>query len=488
MMAVTMQAQAQTAETTATLPASDVQVSGRKAYTLDQLKDSAMRNNIAMRNARHNIEAAESQRKEAFTKYFPNVSGTGLWYYAGKPMVDATVNPSEIITPEIGAAMSQMLPAEALAALSNPISISMMKSGAFGGITAMQPLFAGGQIVNGNRLAKVGEEISHLQLQLTENEVEKNVEQYFWQLVSLQEKTKTVAAVESLLNDIHKDVDVAVRAGVTLRNDLLQVELRQNEMESQKLKLQNGIFIVRQLLGQYACLTPDNNASAPYQSADVGGYAYSFDIVSPDVNAQVHALPYPVGEQSAVKQLPEYQLLTKQVDATRLQHKLEVGKNMPTLAVGAGYTAYRFSSNSSTLDAPKSNFPMLFATVSVPISDWWGGSHAIKRKKIAVMQAEEQLQDNAQLLTIRMQKAWRDVQEAQQQLDIAKRSIEQATENLRIHRNYYKAGTATMSDLLEAQMLYQQTCDKHTEAFINLQNKLLDYRFATPLSSLLFPR
>ena len=78
-----------------------------------------------------------------------------------------------------------------------------------------------------------------------------------------------------------------------------------------------------------------------------------------------------------------------------------------------------------------------------------------------------------------MQKAWNDVEEARQQLDIAQRSIEQSEENLRLNRNYYQAGTSRMSDLLEAQMLYQQARDKHTDAFANYQNKLLEYRQAT---------
>jgi hypothetical protein len=37
----------------------------------------------------------------------------------------------------------------------NPIPFSMMKHGLLGSVTALQPVFAGGQIVNGNRLAKV---------------------------------------------------------------------------------------------------------------------------------------------------------------------------------------------------------------------------------------------------------------------------------------------------------------------------------------------
>lgn len=423
-----------------------------QTYTLEQLKDSALRNNIAIRKAHLDINAAQQQRKEAFIKYFPNISGTGLWFNANKGMAKMNVNPSEFITPELGASLAQTLPAEALAALGSPISMSMMKNGTIAGVTAVQPIFAGGQIINGNKLAKVGEDVSRLQLQLSENEVEKQTEQYYWQLVSLQQKMKTVEAVEVLLADIYKDVDVAVRAGVAMRNDQLLVQLRQNDVESQKVKLQNGISILRLLLAQYCGLKSD-----------------TFTVNSPENT--IVAVPQQQDPTSSLPSLPEYQLLNKQVEATKLQRKMEVGKNLPTVGVGAGYNYHNLLDNDHS-------FGMVFATVSVPISDWWGGSHAIKRKKIEQQKAVEQLEDNSQLLKIRMQKAWNNVQEAYLQFQIAQHSIEQAEENLRLNRNYYKAGTCKMSDLLEAQLLYQQACDKQTDTYAEYQNMLLEYRQA----------
>lgn len=427
-------------------------VTTAQTYTLEQLKDSALQNNIAIRSARHSVDAAQQQRREAFTKYFPNISGTGLWFNANKGMAETTMNLAENMPPELGASLAQMLPAEALAALANPISISMMKNGTIAGVTAIQPVFAGGQIINGNKLAKVGEDVTRLQLQLSENEVEKTTEQYFWQIVSLQEKMKTVEAVEALLNDVAKDADVAVRAGVAMRNDLLQVQLRQNDVASQKLKLQNGLSLVRLLLTQY-CGLQDSTFTLHY----------STEAASPVSLKQDH--------QQALASTAEYQLLGKQVEATSLQRKMEVGKNLPTVGVGAGYNYHNLLDNDHT-------FGMVFATVSVPISDWWGGSYAIKRKKIEQQKAEEQLADNAELLKIRMQKAWNDVEEAYQQILIAQRSIEQAEENLRLNRDFYRAGTSKMSDLLEAQLLYQQSCDKQTDAYADYQNKLLEYRQA----------
>ena len=491
----------------------DARIVSEKGYTLRQLKDSALRNNVAMRSA--------EQRSEAFTNYFPNVSGTALWFNANRGMAKMEIDPSDVIPSSLAPTLAQMLPAEALAALNSPFGMSMMKNGTMASITAMQPVFAGGQIVNGNHLARVGEEVSRLKLQLTENEVERQTEQYYWQLVSLQEKLKTIAAVESLLDDIHKDVDVAVRAGVTLNNDLLQVQLRQNDVESQKLKLKNGISILQMLLAQYCGISSgiiecgtedvdwivasvecrvdnaDNNVECRVDNADnnvecrmdnvefataqrtaAEGSAVANSTLStlhsPLVNgSKISTLNPPLSSlPPSLFTLPEYQLLEKQVEAATLQKRMAVGKNLPTLALGAGYNYHNLMDNDRT-------FGMVFATISLPVSDWWGGSHAIKRRKLEQQKAIDRLNDNAQLLQIRMQKTWNDVVEARQQLLLAQRSIEQAEENLRLQRNYYSAGTSTMSNLLEAQLLYQQTLDKRVDAYAALQTCLLDYRQAT---------
>ena len=459
-------------------------IAAAQTYSLQQLLDSARQNNIALRNARRSVEAAGQQRKEAFTKYFPNVSGTGLWFNANRGMAKMEIKPSELIPTELSsmasqlsqtipaelsAMLAQMIPAEALSFLANPISMTMMKNGTMASIMAMQPVFAGGQIVNGNKLARVGEDVSRLQLQLSDNEVEKTVTQYYWQVVSLEEKMKTIDAADSLLSDIAKNAEIAVKVVVANRNDLLQVQLRQNDLASQRLRLRNGIGVVKALLGQYCGLKPTPDPS------QVGGEGvYSFDIALPISEQQTVILPFldREGQGESLSSLPEYQLLEKQVEATNLQRKIAVGQNLPTVAVGAGYNYHNFMDNDRT-------FGMIFATVNIPISDWWGGSHAIKRKKIEYEKAVDQLADNTELLRIRLLNTRNSVSEAYQQLLLADKGIEQAAENLRLNREYYKAGTCTMSNLLEAQLLYQQAQDSRTDAWADYQNRLLDYRQAS---------
>jgi outer membrane protein TolC len=127
-------------------------------------------------------------------------------------------------------------------------------------------------------------------------------------------------------------------------------------------------------------------------------------------------------------------------------------------------------------DGMKNDFGMLFASVSVPITDWWGGSHAIKRKKLEVLKAENTQREKSDLLRLQMQQVGNEMNEAYRQILLAQKSIASAEENLKINRDNYNAGVTTLSDLLEAQNLLQQSRDQYTEAVSGYQVKLAEYK------------
>lgn len=403
---------------------------GQTVYTLDQCKKIALENNIRIRNARNNVQGAEQTKKEAFTNYFPSVKANGMWFDANQGLIGMALAPE--------------------------MQLSLLKDGVIAGITAVQPVFAGGQIINGNRLANIGVEVSRLQLEQSEREVCLTTEQYFWQIVTLQEKLKTLTSINAMLERLQKDVTVAVEAGITNRNDLLQVGLRKNEVTSTVMNLKNSLSLCKSVLAQYIGVTDSIMITCDIDINQI-----------PPFHSDLFREP-----ASSLLLTPEHHLLEKNLEANRLQYKLAVGKNLPSVGIGIGYLYHDLMGNSRSSG-------MVFASVSIPISGWWGGSHSIKRQQIQVRNAKNELRDKSELLVIRMQQTWNDLQNAYDQLGIAGNSIEQAQENLRLNNDYYKAGTSSMSDLLNAQSLYQQSRDKYVEAYCIYQIKQLEYLQAT---------
>ena len=420
---------------------------GQEVYTLEKCKELALKNNMQAINSRLSVEAAERTKKEAFTNFFPSVSATGLGFKAGKPMMQMEMD------------MSALFQAMGMPAIP-PIPINMLENGLIGAVMATQPVFAGGQIINGNKLAKASVEASSLQKKMTDNELLLNTEQYYWQIVSLMEKVKTIEDARNMLDRIRKDVDMAVQVGLTTRNDLLRVELEQNRLASNKLKVENGLKLSKMVLGQCIGVAPELFAIEKT----------SFD-----------NLPLPadirIGHEDALLRRAEYQLLNKGVEVSQLQLKMKQGENLPTVAVGLGYNYFNMDMRKeSQMD---NNFGMVFASVTIPISGWWGGSHAVKKQKIELQKTENSRQQNGEMLLVQMQQLWNELEEAYLQLKIAEQSISLAEENMRHNTDYYNAGTSILSDLLDAQNLLQQSHDQYTDAATEYQIKVSQYRQAT---------
>lgn len=111
---------------------------------------------------------------------------------------------------------------------------------------------------------------------------------------------------------------------------------------------------------------------------------------------------------------------------------------------------------------------MVFAQVSIPISDWWGRAHALKKARIDEMQAENDRQEAREMLAVEIERTWSEVQKAHAQILLMQRSVASSTENLRQNRNFYDAGTATLTDLLDAETLYTQSRNNLTSAYAAL--------------------
>ena len=118
-------------------------------------------------------------------------------------------------------------------------------------ITATQPLYAGGRIRNGNKLANIGEEISQYQLNLSTDQVLTMTEDYYWKLVALKEKELTLESYEKLLHTLKKEVQDFYDAGLVNKSDLLKVKLELNKIETNKLKLENGKEMLKMVLCQH---------------------------------------------------------------------------------------------------------------------------------------------------------------------------------------------------------------------------------------------
>lgn len=417
--------------------------------TLEECKKSAIEHNISMQKQMLEMDDAELQKKEAFTNFFPQVSALGAAVKFDKPQVEMDM------TAMVGA----------------PAMLTMLEDGVIGAVNAQWPVFVGGQIVNGNKLAKLNYTVKQLQMVQTQNEVSLTAEQYYWQVVSLEQKLSTLRKQSEMLGSIVQDAQNAVDAGLSNKNDLLQAQLQQNKVESGIITIEGNLKLCKMLLAQYCGLWNPSDSIYDTSKMTLASSIGHNQLASPE---EIYVEP-----SRALAETPEYALANEGLKAQQLQYKMERGAHMPTVAIGGSYSYTNLMRNDMGVGENNKNTLAVYAMVSVPLTDWWSGSYKMTRKKNAVRASELDLQNASQMLVVRMQSAYTNLCTAYQQVDVARRSIEQANENLRLEQDYYQAGTSTMSDLLKAQSSLQQANDDYVDAWATYQEKRLEYMQAT---------
>lgn len=402
-------------------------ISAQTKYSLEDCKQLTIENNRKIKNSRLEIESSKETKMDAFTNYFPSVSASAFGFAAKDPLVTMNMGGTPI---------------------------GFLKNGMSAGITATQPIFAGGKIINSNKLADLGIQVSQYQAKLSENDMLLNTENLYWQLVALYEKRRTLDVIDSQVDQLLKDVELSYQTGMITNNDVLKVKLKKNEVISNRINLDNNIKLVKMSLCQQMAM--DLN------SAD------SLDIQVPNIEDVESPIKYYVDHKNVLPNRAEAKLLDKNVEVSKLQTKIKRADYLPTVAVGATYAKDNFMDKWNTNGA-------VFVSVNIPISGWWGGSHAIKQQRIQEKIALNNKIDIEEQLLLQMQNVKNELDNTYKQILLAKDGVEQSTENLRLNNQYYKVGTVTLTDVLDAQTLLQQNRDKYVESYANYQKKRIEY-------------
>ena len=407
--------------------------------TLDSCLSLAKQNNADIRVSRLEIDKAREVKAQVFTKFFPQVSGSFFAYHALNPILEFGID-------DIQSDDARRL-LQALFDLVKEESdvrneIALMRHGLSLSATAVQPLFAGGRIVNGNKLAGLGVEAAELKAEVSERDILENIESSYYLVLGLQDKVQTVQSGLALLDSLTHTVDVALQAGLVTKSDALQVELKKNEIRAKQLQLSNGIELASRLLCQQIGLDyPDDG------------------LVLADEKQAVEPVRL-LALQSNMDR-PERKLLELQVRAEELKKKITIGEALPQVALGGTY----YWGNPVKVNYNHNG--LLFATAVIPLTQWWETSHKIREHNIAIRQYELQRDNLNMQMGLQERQAYNQMVEAQALLVSDSSALAMAEENYRLAELNYKAGVNTLNDVLQANALLLQAQNAITDRRIS---------------------
>lgn len=405
--------------------------------TLDQCRALTLRNNAQIQETELNLASAQQARRAAFTSYFPQVSATGVTLSADTPLAEMRLSGSSQPASEAIAGMPNAVIAPLAAG-----SLALAERVDAVVVSAVQPVFTGGRIVNGNRLAALGVTVARDRGALARRDALAQTEEKYWRLVGLTEKERTLRAYEGLLATLEAQASDAVAAGLATSNDLLKVSLRRRQTEVDRLRLESGLHLAARDLRRHIGLP----------EADTIALADSTPPAPVD--------PCPLADQrmEGAKRRLEIRLLEWAVKAEQLQTSIAIGAALPTVSVGAEWFRYDISG----IGAESESF--VFGMVSVPISGAWKGTHETLAQREKVRAAEVRLADARELIGLDIDKSWDELRASWLAVDVAEAAVEQAEVNLKEESDRHESGLTTLSDLLEAQVLQHQALEQRIDA------------------------
>ena len=415
--------------------------------TLDSCFALARANNAQFKTNKIEVEKAQEVKKQVFTKFFPQISLNYVAYYAKNPIIKYGVDD---IHDEFGMILKAIIEFLNDAGMDIPTEIDLLQKGHSVSAMAMQPVFAGGRIVNGNKLAKLGIEAAELKAEVSERDVLENIESSYYLVVGLQSKVATIKSALTLIDSLEHTVDVALKAGLVTKNDKLRVNLERNKYEAMQLQLNNGIVLASQLLCQ------EIGIEYPEDGLNLDDNPEDGDVITENDNFE----------------RPEVRLLQLQIDAENFNKKLTVGAALPEIGVGA------LLSYGNLIKDYKSN-AIVFAKVAVPLTQWWETAHKIKEHNFKIEEYEIQQQDLMEKMSLQEKQAYNQMIEAEALLQSDQAALDMAQENYRIAELNYRAGMTTITDVLEANSLLLQAQNAITDRQITYKSARRRYHDLT---------
>ena len=184
---------------------------------------------------------------------------------------------------------------------------------------------------------------------------------------------------------------------------------------------------------------------------------------------------------------PEYALLQYQISMNEQNVKVARSEFLPSLGLGIGYNwlgniKYKMYSedemgnrkiNSGTFDT---NTGSIMLSLSVPIFHFGEGVKKVKKAKLDVDIARLDMQEKYRQMNIEKEEALHNLYSAKTMIDAALTSKSQAEENLRIMRIRYENGYAILTDLMDAQNVWEEANVSVIESLTQYKIYETDYK------------
>jgi outer membrane protein len=388
--------------------------SAQEALTLRDAVRLALRENKALAAADAGLRASKERIAQAHSGTLPKVNYSQSFARSDNPVF---VFSSLLTQHQFNAASFD------IGTLNRPDFLNNFQSQ----LTVDQVLYDAGQTRNSVRLAELGQRISGEDHRGTQMQVISGVAQAYYGVLLAAESLKTAEqARRSAESDLQR-AEAVRAAGMSTDVDVLSVRVHLAAVDEQRINRRAELDVAQAALNDALGVPLDTphkltTALSPLDLPDLA----------------LGAL-----EKQAALARPEARQSRTAVDVAETQVDAARGAMLPQVSFHAG-----LESDAQRLVARGGINWLASVNMKWNLFNGYSDRAAIAQNSLRLERAksEEQLMDSSVRLQVR--KAYAGLRAAQQRIEVAKASVAEAEESLRITQNRYEAGFANVTDLL----------------------------------------
>ena len=409
-------------------------------------------------------QVAHATRLKAQSNFFPQVSLSGGWLYTPAKLKPFSID------------LSSWLPPTQLPKLPNVPTLSDAQSWLddkmslelghifYGSLSLRQPIFAGGRIYNGVRLAQIGEQAAEYQWTIQQRGEEEQIAKTYWQAVQLQEQLQAIGQFNAMLDKTLADVSAMKDQGVVADREVVSVRVNRNNAKLQEGKLREGLQALLILL-KHQCRIPAEQAIE----------------LTPDFTlASQQPIPCQPKLYSTVNPMERVELKAANlaVEAEKRRAQMALGEMLPEV----GFTAQLLTMSPNPMDGFKKQFGttwMVGVAVQIPITGIYQGVQS-RTAALANQQVRQlELQDAERAIQMQNEQASRQLSEALTRYAETEQIRTDAKLNLDLSTEGHKEGVVTLETLSLAQRNWLESEMQYIETFVAVHLAQLAVNVAT---------
>jgi outer membrane protein len=402
-------------------------VFGGEPLTLEKSIEIALKNSIVIDIAKEGSKGATAQKREAITGFLPKFSTSYTYTRLNEepsfqfPGFPPLIPASDIVTGT--------------------------KNNYNWVIEAKQPLFAGGAILANYQANKIGEDAAFLEEKAKNQDVVQDVKIAYFDILRAQ---RILAAARQSVEMLEAHRNVAenyFNVGMIPKNDLLYAEVELANGKQTMIKAQNAVELAKSRLNTLL----KRRIFEPVEIVDILNY---------------QPMKQSLEECLSIAQQNRPELKIAELKAQQAGKLVWLARSdfLPSISLVGNYTRFGDQPSVSGSDYKDMESWYIMAVASWNFWEWGKTKFRVDASRARENQAINTSKELNDQITLEIKNAYLLLQEAENQITVSEKIIEQAEENFRISEERYKERVATSTEVLDAQTLLTKAKSQYANA------------------------